>query len=175
MEEYMDQPKTISYWHSEGANHLYMDTKGYVYRVTKNNYNKPIKKVRVTMKYFKTKMIVMSIIIFALWVGIATANESNKRYTATAIDGNYNPNMVIALDMEQKWVNFKSLKNIIITTNYVSMIRAREDYIYYKSVGDVIDVTPGRYKVTFIEEFQGFWLFEVLEIYEDTNNQQDML
>jgi hypothetical protein len=48
------------------------------------------------------------------------------------------------------------------------------DFEYYKSIGDVFDIKSGIYSVKFIKEFRGFWIFEVLEIY-DTNNQQDML
>ncbi len=170
------QGKTISYWHSEGANHLYMDDEGHVYSVVPKEYNnKPSKpKKWNNMKYFKTKIMIMSTIIFCLWVGILKANEPTKYYTASIADNRFTPTMVTALDLNVKWVNLKSLQNIIITSSTVSMSKAQLDFEYYKSIGDVLEIKSGIYNVKFIKEFRGFWIYEVLEIY-DTNNQQDML
>jgi hypothetical protein len=114
----------------------------------------------------------MSTIIFVLWVGILKADET-KYYTAAIASDRFIPTMVTALDMDVKWVNLKSLENVIITSHSVSMAKAQLDYEYYKSINDVIDIKSGTYGVKYIKEFQGFWIYEVLEIYN--NNQPDKL
>lgn len=167
------QGHTISYWYSDQGNHAYMDDEGFVYRVTHNKYdNKPTKQ-RKTMKYFKTKILIMATIIFSLWFGILNANET-KYYSAVPVSDQYTPKLIMGLDMEQKWTNIDSLENTIITAVTVSLKRAQQDYNYYRSIGHVIDTKFGTYNVHFIKEFQGFWIFEVLEMY-DNNTQQDML
>ena len=124
------------------------------------------------MNYFKTKIIIMSTIIFVLWVGILKADES-KYYTAAIASDRFTPAMVTALDMDVKWINLQSLENVIITSRSVSMSKAKLDYEYYKSINDVIDIKLGTYRVKYIKEFQGFWIYEVFEIYN--NNQPGML
>jgi len=116
------------------------------------------------MKYFKTKMIVLSLILIALWTGIATANEPVKYYTA-AIAVNTDPLTVKQLALDVKWVSVDKLENIISIFNIdVEMSQA----LYKENIlnNDVIKTKSGIYNVKFIKEFQGFWIYEVFEMYK---------
>lgn len=117
------------------------------------------------MKYFKTKITIMSLIIISLWTCILMADET-KKYQAVIASPQLNPYTVTALEIDVKWTNIKSLENIIITFNTVSPAKAADDYKHYLETGDVVKVRPGFYSVKFIKEFQGFYLYEVLGIVE---------
>lgn len=119
------------------------------------------------MKYYKTKMIVLSLILIALWTSILTANEPVKYYTA-AIAVNTDPLTVKQLVLDVKWIDIDKLENIISAFNInVEMSQS----LYRENIlnNDVVKIEAGVYNVKFIKEFQGFWIFEVFEMYKQPN------
>ncbi len=117
------------------------------------------------MKYFKTKIAVMGVIILALWYGILSSANADvtKRYQAVIEMENVSPYTITALEVTGAWTNIESLKNVIVTFNTVSPSKAAQDYLYYLSIGDFVKFDKEEFvSVKYIESFGGFHIFEIM-------------